>query len=100
MLLEGVSGWIFKTAFGWIDIPDSFVAVVLSFWLIVAVRTALGYLAVFASDLVPSPSQPKGSAERVSDSDGPDGTRWDNNQGHHCSLITDVYLMWYCAILL
>lgn len=61
--------------FGWMDIPDSLCEVVLSFWLLVATHTALAHLTTFAAELLPNPSQPKASAEKVSDSDGPDGTR-------------------------
>ena len=75
ILAAGISGWIFRTALGWMDIPDSLCEVVLSFWLLVATHTALGHLATFASDALSSPDQPTASTAKVSDSDAPDGTR-------------------------
>ena len=81
--VSGISGWLFKTTLGWIDMPDSLCEVVLSFWLLVATHTALGRLAAFASDALSSPDQPKVSSAKVADSDGPDGTR----SGNHASQI-------------
>lgn len=58
------------------DIPDSLCEVVLSFCLLVVTHTALKQLALFASDFLEVPEQPKkASATTVTDSDGPDGTR-------------------------
>ena len=75
ILGAGISGWIFRTTLGWVDIPDSLCEVALSFWLLVATHTALGHLAAFASDALSSPDQPTASTAKVSDSDAPDGTR-------------------------
>ncbi len=74
-VVTGISGWVFKSLFGWMDIPDSLCEVVLSFCLLVAVHTALRELAVFAADMLDVPEQPKPAANKVADSDGPDGTR-------------------------
>ena len=75
ILAAGISGWMFRTCIGWMDIPDSLCEVVLSFWLLVATHTALGHLATFASDALSSPDQATASTAKVSDSDAPDGTR-------------------------
>lgn len=75
IIVAGITGWFFRTTIGWMDIPDSLCEVVLSFWLLVATHTALGHLAAFASDILSSPDQTNVSAAKVSDSDGPDGTR-------------------------
>ena len=73
----GISGWVFKTLFGWMDVPDSLCEVVLSFCLLVVTHTALRHLAVFASDFLDLPEQPKKTpTTSVADVDGPDGTRW------------------------
>lgn len=74
-LVAGISGWLFKTTIGWMDMPDSLCEVVLSFWLLVATHTALGRLATFASEVLSSPHQPSATTAKVADSDGPDGTR-------------------------
>ena len=60
------------------DVPDSLCEVVLSFCLLVVTHTALKQLAVFTSDFLEVPEQPKRAsvkANTVTDSDGPDGTR-------------------------
>ena len=75
IVAAGISGWVFRTTTGWMDIPDSLCEVVISFWLLVATHTALGHLATFASDVLSSPDQPTASAAKVADSDAPDGTR-------------------------
>lgn len=73
----GISGWTFKTLFGWMDVPDSLCEVFLSFCLLVVTHTALRHLAAFASDFLEVPEQPKKApTNTVADSDGPDGTRW------------------------
>ena len=77
MCAAGVSGWVFNSLFGWMDVPDSLCEVVLSFCLLVAVHTALKQLVDFASDMLDVPDQPKVSRgpDQAADDDGPDGTR-------------------------
>lgn len=89
----GISGWVFKNLFGWMDIPDSLCEVVLSFCLLVVTHTGLRQLVSILADELDLPEPPKAERgpDRVADDDGPDGTRY-----RFCSHTIGFYMSLGC----